>query len=405
MKMNNEILNGVKLMETEKTDEIRVKGYNICKEYLNGAWGLIRPDEFIIKKLSGGLSNFLYYCALPESQKPIGNEPSKVLMRIYGQDHSDMQMKFITECVIFTLLSENNRGPRLHGVFPGGRLEEYIPARPLTTDELADDNLSLVIADSIAEIHAMEVPISKEPRWLWGSIESWLRKLENNRELLKVRKILGTDLKEELRWLRNYLSKIHSPVVFCHNDLQEGNILKRTDVNENTQETKNLMIIDFEYCAYNYRGFDLANHFCESMYDYTNEEGPYFWSKPENYPSIEKQEKFVRRYLSKLNKTDVIIDDEVDVVINEIRAYTLASHMYWAIWSVVNSVMTTIEFDYWNYGKARFNSYLNHKMAILQDEEEEEARLIAAETVLQRTDGKDEIQMSRTRASSLIETN
>lgn len=49
--MNNEILNGVKLMETEKTDEIRVKGYNICKEYLNGAWGLIRPDEFIIKKL------------------------------------------------------------------------------------------------------------------------------------------------------------------------------------------------------------------------------------------------------------------------------------------------------------------------------------------------------------------
>lgn len=44
-------------------------------------------------------------------------------------------------------------------------------------------------------------------------------------------------------------------------------------------------------------------------------------------------------------------------------------------------------------------------MAILQDEEEEEARLIAAETVLQRTDGKDEIQISRTRASSLIETN
>lgn len=80
---------------------------------------------------SGGLSNFLYYCALPETQVPVANEPAKVLLRIYGQDDSNMQTKFITECVIFTLLSENNRGPRLHGVFPGGRLEEYIPVRPL----------------------------------------------------------------------------------------------------------------------------------------------------------------------------------------------------------------------------------------------------------------------------------
>lgn len=94
-------------------------------------WNLFSSDLFTFS-FSGGLSNFLYYCALPESQKPIGNEPSKVLMRIYGQDHSDMQMKFITECVIFTLLSENNRGPRLHGVFPGGRLEEYIPVRHQT---------------------------------------------------------------------------------------------------------------------------------------------------------------------------------------------------------------------------------------------------------------------------------
>ena len=26
---------------------------------------------------------------------------------------------------------------------------------------------------------------------------------------------------------------------------------------------ENLVFIDFEYCAYNYRGFDIANHFCE----------------------------------------------------------------------------------------------------------------------------------------------
>lgn len=49
--MSNEVMNGVKVIETEKTDAIRQKGYNICKEYLNGAWSLISQEEFVIKKL------------------------------------------------------------------------------------------------------------------------------------------------------------------------------------------------------------------------------------------------------------------------------------------------------------------------------------------------------------------
>lgn len=50
-----------------------------------------------------------------------------------------------------------------------------------------------------------------------------------------------------------------------------------------------LMIIDFEYCAYNYRGFDLANHFLEYSFDYTNEVHPYFYAKHEQYPNVEQQ--------------------------------------------------------------------------------------------------------------------
>jgi len=33
----------------------------------------------------------------------------------------------ITESVVFALLSERNFGPKLHGIFPGGRIEQYIP--------------------------------------------------------------------------------------------------------------------------------------------------------------------------------------------------------------------------------------------------------------------------------------
>lgn len=63
----------------------------------------------------------------------------------------------ITESVIFTLLSERGLGPRLHGVFPGGRIEEYIAARPLKTRELRDAKLSAHIARKMAAIHKMEV--------------------------------------------------------------------------------------------------------------------------------------------------------------------------------------------------------------------------------------------------------
>lgn len=79
---------------------------------------------------SGGLSNFLYYCALPSSLKPNQGEPSRVLVRFYGQIHGEGALEaLLTESVIFTLLSERRLGPKLHGVFPGGRLEEFIPVR------------------------------------------------------------------------------------------------------------------------------------------------------------------------------------------------------------------------------------------------------------------------------------
>lgn len=54
-------------------------------------------------------------------------------MRLYGQTHGETAIEnIITESVIFTLLSERGLGPKLHGIFPGGRLEEYIPVSSLT---------------------------------------------------------------------------------------------------------------------------------------------------------------------------------------------------------------------------------------------------------------------------------
>lgn len=54
-----------------------------------------------------------------------------------------------------------------------------------------------------------------------------------------------------------------------------------------------LVLIDFEYCAYNYRGFDIANHFQEWGYDYTNPEHPFYFENQENCPTLEQKVKFL----------------------------------------------------------------------------------------------------------------
>lgn len=69
---------------------------------------------------------------MPSTHTPLVGEPSQVLLRMYGQLHSELHSKEneeskMTESLIFMLLSERKLGPRLYGIFPGGRLEEYIP--------------------------------------------------------------------------------------------------------------------------------------------------------------------------------------------------------------------------------------------------------------------------------------
>ncbi|XP_042212031.1 choline/ethanolamine kinase-like, partial [Homarus americanus] len=214
------------------------------------------------------------------------------IVLVHGEDALE---SVLAESVIFALLSERRLGPRLYGVFPGGRLEQFIPARSLFTSELADPELSSIIATKMANIHALNVPISKEPTWIWNTMEKWLK--SGQEFLCKTPSIDGVDSSiieglqkinyhNEMEYLKQVVAKVQSPVVFAHNDMQEGNILLKTHTKSNEDR---ICLIDFEYCSYNYRGFDLANHFCEWMYNYKFPVHPYFTVAKDNFPPKDKQ--------------------------------------------------------------------------------------------------------------------
>ncbi|XP_050453294.1 choline/ethanolamine kinase isoform X2 [Cataglyphis hispanica] len=352
---------------SDKNPEMRDTAARICRDYLHGVWKYVTAQNIILKRISGGLSNWLYNIQLPEGTIPIRGEPRQVLLRLYGQIHGEKALEgLITESVIFTLLSERRLGPRLHGVFPGGRIEEYIPARPLLTKELADFTLSSLIAEKIGQIHTMQIPISKEPNWIWDTMNNWLiiatDILENIEDidiqhLDNINAIKYINLEYEINWLKNLVMQQKYPVTFCHNDMQEGNILLR----QNTRKPE-LVLIDFEYCSYNYRGFDIANHFAEWQYDYTAPEYPFFHERPSAGPTKEQKLNFIRAYLKKLGKEGSV---EEHHIMMEIRVFSLASHLFWGLWSIVNAKISQIPFGYWDYAASRLKNYMYLKEKIL----------------------------------------
>src|SRR5437016_1324115 len=79
-------------------------------------------------------------------------------------------------------------------------------------------------------------------------------------------------------------------IVFCHNDLNNSNVL----INKADQS---LAFIDFEYSGFNFRGYDFANFFNEMMMDYSLDNSPYFAIDHNRYPSYKQVILFFENYL------------------------------------------------------------------------------------------------------------
>ncbi|KAM5316674.1 choline kinase alpha isoform 2-T2 [Glossophaga mutica] len=347
----------------------RHRAYLWCKEFLPGAWRGLREDQFHISVIRGGLSNMLFQCSLPDTVATVGNEPRKVLLRLYGAILKMGAEAMVLESVMFAILAERSLGPKLYGIFPQGRLEQFIPSRRLDTEELSLPAVSAEIAEKMATFHGMKMPFNKEPKWLFGTMEKYLNqvlrlKFTGETKVKQLHRLLGYNLPLELRTLRSLLESTPSPVVFCHNDCQEGNILL-LEGRENSENQK-LMLIDFEYSSYNYRGFDIGNHFCEWMYDYTYEKYPFFRANILKFPTRKQQLHFISSYLAAFpndfenlsNEEKAVMEEEMLV---EVNRFALASHFFWGLWSIVQAKISSIEFGYMEYAQARFDAYFDQK--------------------------------------------
>lgn len=316
--------------------------------------------------------------------------------------------------------------------------------KTLVTRDLHDPSISLLIARELAKLHSARIPAPdssssgpnknpenrkqpksplKSPRHanddfhqvdpkvfdpdvpqLFPRVRKWLENAkkvrfnEENGDKEKNKAILLRELdleaiERELSWFETRLHDVRSPVVFCHNDLQEGNLILETKNKcehpqfpaeipyhqllgefERRQLDANyhLYMIDFEYASYNYRGFDLGNHICEHFIDYTIEKWPHYVMDQQMMPSEQHVKRFLHAYLDhckrfqldKLDEMQPVSQQEIDSLYEETLWFCLASHYQWIVWSVVMST-SDIEFGYLEYANERWQHYQKFKQHLL----------------------------------------
>lgn len=373
----------------------------------------------------------MYRCSIinntkltPEDEPTLnGNKDvcKEVLLRLYGPSYSEVDIQL----EVFKKLADQNLGPKLYAQFNTGRLEEYLPSTPLSWNQMTDDNVSAVIAKKIACIHKLDLSIclSKNSNWLldqYRECYKFISEIKKNLEttttsssslfnncsestkILALKLLSQVDFAYEIEFMRGILENCTGQLVFSHNDLHQNNILIMSDsgdkrtandqwshditndekiynsnyINEEVSNDK-IVLIDFEFCSYNYRAFDLANHLSEWCFNYTGEKYPYFDFSIERFPSEEKQRVFLKYYASQvildrefdrglgnglnenydnnkidqwpayLNNENNTLENNIDILYEELQPLHMACNLLWFLWAVKSACTSEIEFGYW----------------------------------------------------------
>ncbi|KAG0164679.1 hypothetical protein DFQ28_009585 [Apophysomyces sp. BC1034] len=296
-------------------------------------------------RVSGALTNAVFFVTSEKKQR--------VLLRVYGIG-CDQIVDREKELVWLSRLSSQSLCPNLLAIFGNGRFEEYLASTTLTRKDMRDPETSMQIAACIRQLHSIvnDYPLSGELE-IWRCVDKWyptvlgllpVLKQKSNSDILE--KFDLERLQHEIEKCKSILASSVSPIVVAHNDTQYGNVLR-------LESTGELVVVDFEYAGHNTRGYDIANHFCEWMYDYHSDQPAAM--QTDKFPTDEEQLRFLEAYLNALN--DNHDKEAVKDLQKEVLLWAMASHLMWGLWGLIQASQSDIDFDYFLYSIQRLNAF------------------------------------------------
>ena len=117
----------VDAIKGETPVDIKEKCVKLCQDYLGGVWLEQTIDTIQLRRVSGGFTNQLYYCAVGQPSTDGKVVPEEVAIRLYGPKYFNNAEKNerLTDVVIALMVSENKLGPKIYGIFEEGQIQHY----------------------------------------------------------------------------------------------------------------------------------------------------------------------------------------------------------------------------------------------------------------------------------------
>jgi thiamine kinase-like enzyme len=295
------------LLEREFTQDV-------CYELLPEWKGL----DIKITQLSGGITNKLYR---------IQSTAGDYTVRIYG-DQTELFINRDYEAQAIEAMAAIGVGSKLIKFMPeiGVTIVEFIgDSIVLTNDHFLDKSLYPKIIDPILKIHQSGVQLPK----LFNPLVE-VKKMFGILKDLKVEypefDIAGTI--DRLEKLTEIIDIPESKYTACHNDLLADNFIL---INEDARHKYDspMYIIDWEYGGMAPRYYDIGDMFQEILVP------------------REAEKELVAEY-SKGNNFDENL--------YYIDLFKPFPDIYWFLWSLIQLNISKIEFDYYNYGKVKYEN-------------------------------------------------
>lgn len=322
-------------------------------------------QDIQVRPMTNGFSNIVTLVRRLDTESKNLTQPTEVIIRLYGGnmfwkskpkdpqrresdftnffDHKNDQTE---ETVIVYQLSKKGYGPKVYGIFRGGRVDEYIPSHTLKHEELDDDCIIRDLAANYARLNSLRVPLQNKihivdqrirqkllansldypeivKRIFSPEIVTLIQSLDVDAELLQA-----FDYKQEWGWIFEMRKKIKSRKVMSSYDCNFLNVLVRDRVQQGESA---IVLIDHEATLIGYRSQNIGCHFLNWMLKWKSTSDK---QSGLPYPSEEKRRAFITEYLKEQKRLAYIPDfdeegfDSVDKVMMEADFGALNAIMY-----------------------------------------------------------------------------
>jgi thiamine kinase-like enzyme len=286
-----------------------------CYELLPEWRGL----DIVITQLKGGITNKLYR---------IQSQEGDYTVRIFG-DNTDLFINRDYEADTIKKMSTIGVGSNLVTYRPdiGVTIVEFIgDAIVLTNDHFLDASLYPAIVGPVRKIHSSGIQLKKifNPLVEVMKMSAILTRLDASYPEFDIERII-----QQLIKLSSVINLPESEYVACHNDLLADNFILIKEEYRHLYESP-MYIIDWEYSGMAPRYYDIADMFQEILVP------------------RESEKAIIAEY--EQNK------DRVERTVFYVDLFKPFPDIYWFLWSLIQLNISQIEFDYYHYGKVKYEN-------------------------------------------------